>query len=161
MLSNTLFVVTMQADACQHRVADALKFFVDGTTATTYTKGNVEIPIVGRDIDPKTESVGTGLGGGLVYMHPASGEETDAPTTMTGAIGMYTDSKRWAAGGFHDGYYLDDRIRFRVPAVHGELETNGEANIVLPPVDVETAGGVFKAEGRFRPAYAGVHPESL
>ena len=37
-------------------VADAMNFFVDGQTTTTYTQGNVEIPIVGRGIESERDS---------------------------------------------------------------------------------------------------------
>jgi multidrug efflux pump subunit AcrB len=59
-------VITVKADVDQIRalragvtskdVADALNFFVDGVTATTYQTGNVQIPIVGRGIKAERDS---------------------------------------------------------------------------------------------------------
>ena len=59
-------VFTAKADVDQARarragvtskdVADAVRFFVDGSTATTYTPGNIEIPIVGRGIESERDS---------------------------------------------------------------------------------------------------------
>jgi multidrug efflux pump subunit AcrB len=37
-------------------VADSLEFFVDGTTATDYHEGNVQIPIVGRGVKAERDS---------------------------------------------------------------------------------------------------------
>ena len=54
-------VFTMKADVDQTRarragvtskdVADTLEFFIDGSTATDYHQGNVQIPIVGRGVE--------------------------------------------------------------------------------------------------------------
>ncbi len=66
-------------------------------------------------------TIGVGLAAGLLYLHPQKSQNPDAPTTTTGVFGMYTDTQSWAGGAIHDGYYLNDRIRFRFPAVHGEF----------------------------------------
>jgi len=66
-------------------------------------------------------TIGTGLAAGLVYMHPQDSEKPDAPTTTSGVMGMYTNTNSWAAGALHDGYYLDDQIRFRFALGHGEI----------------------------------------
>jgi hypothetical protein len=83
-----------------------------------------ESRIVPVPIPISNPTLGVGLAGAILYMHPKSDSEKDAPTSITGAFGMYTDTKSWAVGGFHDGYYLDDRIRFRVPVTHGEFNLN-------------------------------------
>lgn len=62
--NNRTFTVKASVDQARARrsgvnsedVANALKFFVDGTSATTYTQGNVEIPIVGRGIEAERDS---------------------------------------------------------------------------------------------------------
>jgi len=74
----------------------------------------VPIPIV-------NPTIGVGLAAALIYMHPQKSQNPDAPTTTTGVLGMYTDTQSWAVGAIHDGYYRDDSIRLRLPAVHGEF----------------------------------------
>jgi len=62
--NNRVFTAKAEVDQTRARragvtskdVADALKFFVDGWTTTTYTQGNVEIPIVGRGIEAERDS---------------------------------------------------------------------------------------------------------
>jgi len=46
----------LRAGVTSEDVANALGFFVDGTTATNYHQGNVEIPIVGRGVEAERES---------------------------------------------------------------------------------------------------------
>ena len=66
-------------------------------------------------------TIGVGLAAALLYMHPQKSQNPDAPTTTTGVFGMYTNTQSWAIGAIHDGYYRDDRIRFRLAAAHGEF----------------------------------------
>jgi hypothetical protein len=66
-------------------------------------------------------TIGTGLAGALLYLHPKKSSEPDAPTSTTGIGGIYTNTNTWAAAAFHDGYYRDDSIRFLIPAVYGEF----------------------------------------
>jgi len=58
-------------------------------------------------------TVGAGLAVAGIYLHPQEQEDTTGSTTTSGVLGMYTNTESWAVGGFHDGYYRDDRIRFR------------------------------------------------
>ena len=74
----------------------------------------VPIPIV-------NPSIGVGLAAALLYLHPQKSQNPVAPTTTTGVLGMYTNTQSWAVGAIHDGYDRDDRIRFRLPAVHGQF----------------------------------------
>jgi multidrug efflux pump subunit AcrB len=46
----------LRAGVTSRNVADTLKFFVDGTTATHYQQGNVQIPIVGRGVKAERDS---------------------------------------------------------------------------------------------------------
>lgn len=66
-------------------------------------------------------TLGAGLAAGLLYLHPQKSQNPGAPTTTTGVLGMYTNTKSWAVGAIHDGYYRDDSIRFRLPAAYGEF----------------------------------------
>jgi multidrug efflux pump subunit AcrB len=62
--NNRVFTVKADVDQARARragltskdVADALNFFVDGTTTTDYHLGNVQIPIVGRGIEAERYS---------------------------------------------------------------------------------------------------------
>jgi len=62
--NNRVFTAKVAVDQTRARragvsskdVADALKFFVDGSTTTNYTQGNVEIPIVGRGLEAERDS---------------------------------------------------------------------------------------------------------
>jgi len=93
-------------------------------------------------------TIGQGLAAAILYMHPQSSKESDAPTSTTGAFGMYTDTKSWAAGAFHDGYYLNDRIRFRVPIAHGDFNlkfygTGADSQLKDNPIKYQAAGNLF------------------
>jgi len=91
-------------------------------------------------------TIGEGLAAAMLYMHPQSSQESDAPTSMTGAFGMYTNTQSWAAGAFHDGYYLDDRIRFRVPITHGDLKyygTGSDSPLRDNPIEYRAVGNLF------------------
>ena len=46
-----------RAGLTSQEVANSLKFFIDGTTATTYYSGNMEIPIVGRGVKSERETL--------------------------------------------------------------------------------------------------------
>jgi multidrug efflux pump subunit AcrB len=62
--NNQVFVVKADVDQTRARrsgvtsknVADSMAFFVDGTTATHYYKGDIEIPIVGRGFKTERDS---------------------------------------------------------------------------------------------------------
>jgi len=93
-------------------------------------------------------TIGVGLAGGILYMHPNKSGNEDSPTSTSGVFGMYTDSKSWAAGGFHDGYYLDDRIRFRVPAAYAEFNVKyygvgQDSPLRDNPIDYSGDGEIF------------------
>ena len=47
----------LRASVSSRDVADTLSFFVDGKTSTSYHKGNVEIPIVGRGVKAERDSL--------------------------------------------------------------------------------------------------------
>ena len=93
-------------------------------------------------------TIGQGLAAAILYMHPQSSKESDAPTSTTGAFGMYTNTQSWAAGAFHDGYYLDDRIRFRVPITHGDFNlkyygTGADSPLRDNPIEYQAEGNLF------------------
>lgn len=77
----------------------------------------VPIPVV-------NPTLGTGLAGALLYLHPNRSSDPNAPTSTTGVGGLYTDSQSWAVAAFHSGYYRDDSIRLLFPAVYGEFNVD-------------------------------------
>ena len=62
--NNRVFTAMIDVDQARARraevtskdVADTLKFFIDGSTATDYHQGNVQIPIVGRGVKAERDS---------------------------------------------------------------------------------------------------------
>lgn len=57
-------------------------------------------------------TVGTGLVGALLYLHPKTSSDPEAPSDMSGVGALYTDTESWFVGLFHNGYWLNDRLRF-------------------------------------------------
>lgn len=104
------------------------------------------VPIVLPIANP---TVGTGLGGGVLYMHARDPEaDPNNPATMTGVFGMYTDTESWGIGGFHSGSYKDDSIRVSVPVMHGEFGLKyygiGENSPFRDnPLDYDATGNMF------------------
>lgn len=93
-------------------------------------------------------TVGTGLQGVLMYLHPARKEDTQSPNSTSGLAGMYTDSKSWAAALFHDGYWADDTYRFRGILGYGEFNLKfygiGDSPVFgNNPLDYEFSGWAF------------------
>jgi hypothetical protein len=93
-------------------------------------------------------TIGAGLAVALLYLHPQKSQDKDAPTSTTGVFGMYTSTQSWAAGAIHDGYYWEDRIRFRLPAVHGEFNLDfygigNDSPLKDNPVEYNAATNAF------------------
>jgi len=56
-------------------------------------------------------TMGSGLTAALLYLHPRKDQNSDAKSATSGIGGMYTDSRSWFVGAFHDGSWIDDRVR--------------------------------------------------
>jgi hypothetical protein len=102
--------------------------------------------IVPIPIPISNPTIGTGLAAALLYLHPK--KTPDSPTTTTGVFGMYTDSQSWAVGAFHDGYYRDDRLRFRIPIVYGEFNLDffgvgSDSPLRENPIEYTAVTGAF------------------
>jgi hypothetical protein len=66
-------------------------------------------------------TIGTGLALAGLYLHPKKeGDETNR-STISGVAGMYTNTKSWMVGGFHDGSYGGDRYRITGAVAYGEF----------------------------------------
>lgn len=74
----------------------------------------VPIPVV-------NPTVGSGLFGALLYMHPQKNADPTTPTATSGIGALYTDSKSWFTGAFHDDYLKSDQFRYKVLAGTGEF----------------------------------------
>lgn len=66
-------------------------------------------------------TIGTGLQAALLYLHPKTSVDPTVPNSTSGIVGMYTDSRSWFAGGFHDDNFKDDLYRFRALAGTGKF----------------------------------------
>ena len=64
---------------------------------------------VGIPLVVSNPTVGTGLEPVLMYLHPK--EASADHNSTTGLVGLYTNTRSWAAGIFHDGYLRNDTIR--------------------------------------------------
>jgi len=116
-----LFVsTTVFAGELENKIEE-IQFNTTSTRSVSKKIIKKESRVVPVGIPISNPTIGQGLAAAILYMHPQSSKESDAPTSITGAFGMYTDTQSWAAGAFHDGYYLDDRIRFRVPITHADF----------------------------------------
>jgi hypothetical protein len=114
------------------------------------------VPIV---IPISNPTVGTGLGGGVLYMHAKDqAADPDNPSTMTGVFGMYTDTESWAVGGFHSGSYKDDTVRVSVPVVHGDFSLKfygigDNSPLRDDPLDYDAFGNMFIPRASFELPY--------
>lgn len=80
-------------------------------------KGNwVAVPI-----PVSNPTVGTGLQGVLMYLHPKKPGNEQAPNTTSGIATMYTDTHSWLVGGFHDASWANDQYRFTGIAGYGHF----------------------------------------
>lgn len=70
-------------------------------------------------------TVGTGLQGVLLYLHPAKpGDSASTPNATSGLGVMYTSTDSKVVGLFHDDYFADDKYRFKALAGVGDLNLN-------------------------------------
>ncbi len=93
-------------------------------------------------------TVGSGLQAALLYMHPRKSEDTTVPNATSGIIGMYTDTRSWFAGGFHDGNWREDLFRFRIIGGTGNFNLKyygrGEGSIFADnPVQYSITGDIL------------------
>jgi outer membrane protein assembly factor BamA len=72
-------------------------------------------------IPVRNPTLGTGLVGMLMYLHPSSSTESSVPNATSGIALMATDNHRRFGGIYHDGYYFNDRVRLRAAAGTGEF----------------------------------------
>jgi len=141
-LSTTVF-----AGELENKIEE-IQFNTTSTRSVSKKIIKKESRVVPVGIPISNPTIGQGLAAAILYMHPQSSKESDAPTSITGAFGMYTDTQSWAAGAFHDGYYLDDRIRFRVPITHADFHlkyygTGADSPLRDNPIEYQAVGNLF------------------
>ncbi|MFV2059516.1 MAG: BamA/TamA family outer membrane protein [Gammaproteobacteria bacterium] len=66
-------------------------------------------------------TIGTGLQAAILYLHPKTSTDPEVPDATSGIAGMYTDSDSWMLGGFHDGNWNEDLLRYRLAIGTGEF----------------------------------------
>jgi outer membrane protein assembly factor BamA len=66
-------------------------------------------------------TIGSGLQAAILYLHPQTSEDSEVPNATSGIAGMYTDSDSWLLGGFHDGNWNEDQLRYRLAVGTGEF----------------------------------------
>lgn len=80
-------------------------------------------------------TIGTGLQGALLYLHPRKEGDGSSPNATSGIGAMYTDTGSWAVGGFHDDSWKNDQYRFKGLIGYGEIAMKyyGGGNIPILP----------------------------
>jgi hypothetical protein len=98
-------------------------------------------------------TVGTGLQGVLMYLHPQKPGSTH--NTTTGIVGMYTNTDSWFTGLFHDDDWKNDTIRFSGFIGTGEFNLDfygiGEGGIIRDnpiPYEFDITVAVLKPQIR-------------
>ena len=105
---------------------------------------------------PKSDpTIGTGMALAGIYIHPKSGDSPEAPTSLSGVFGMYTDTDSWATGVFHDGFYSEDKYRLRAILAYGEFNLRfygigNDAILSDRPVDYKVEATAFLPRLLFR-----------
>lgn len=100
-------------------------------------------------------TVGSGLQGVLLYLHPQRAGDTESPNATSGLVGMYTNTQSWLAGIFHDNYWANDKYRFTGFIGYGGFNLKyygiGETPILKNnPIDYEIKGLAFMPQFQVR-----------
>lgn len=93
-------------------------------------------------------TIGSGLQAAILYLHPKTSEDPGIPNSTSGVMGMYTDTKSWLVGGFHDGSWSEGRYRGRIAGGTGEFSLDyfgvGENSIFTDnPLPYQLRSDVF------------------
>jgi hemolysin activation/secretion protein len=121
-------------------------------TGSIFKKQRRFVPI---PIPIANPTVGKGLAVVGMYLHPRKPEDSDLPTSISGVMGMYTDSKSWITGVFHEGHYGQDSYRVRGLLGYGEFNLKfygiGDDSILRDnPIDYEAKTTAFLPRLLFR-----------
>lgn len=96
---------------------DDKKSKVDSTSKSNDEKqGFIALPI-----PMSNPTLGTGVQLVGLYMH-AKEPDSKAHNDTSGIVGMYTSTKSWLVGAFHDGALKDDSVRYTGGIFHGDLK---------------------------------------
>lgn len=104
--------------------AELIPNMIEGAKAIESKEGTFTDNLVLVPVPVVNPTLGTGIIGGLVYMHPEDeeGRTENVRQTMTGIGGMVSSSESWMTGIFHKGYYDKDRIRAEAILGYGEFK---------------------------------------
>lgn len=107
----------------------------DRAIGTAMAKGVSVGKWVAVPIPVSNPTIGTGLQGALLYLHPRKAGEESAPNATSGIGGMYTDTGSWAIGAFHEDSWNNDQYRFMGLFGYGRLSLNyyGGGNVPTLP----------------------------
>ena len=96
-----------------------------------------------------------GLGGamGLVYFHSSFLEKSGTPS-ISGVAGGYTKNGTWAVGGFHAGFWKEDRIRYLGALFKTDVNVDfyGSGGLLEEPVSLNLDAWLFTQRFLFRVA---------
>jgi hypothetical protein len=100
-------------------------------------------------------TLGTGLAVALLYLWPHKDDGTISPTSISGVGGLYTSTDSWAAALFHQGYYLQDKLRLQGVLGYADLNLKfygiGNDSIYREkPLSYGAKGTIFNPQARFQ-----------
>jgi outer membrane protein assembly factor BamA len=118
VLLSSLCVATATAQSGSAEIADeALDLTEELDDATTGRNGSfVAVPIPFSN-----PAVGTGLAIVGAYMYRLDPQDTETPSSFTGAGGFYADSESWGFGVAQKFFFNEDRMRLLVSALTTEI----------------------------------------
>ncbi len=118
-----------------------------------FSKGDSRFVVV--PIPKSDPTIGTGMALAGIYMHPKREYNPEAPTSLSGVVGMYTDTDSWAVGVGHDGSYSGDKYRIRAMLAYCEFNLSfyGIGNHAIlrdRPIDYKAEATAFLPRLLFR-----------
>lgn len=94
-------------------ISDELNDYLHQPSKYQQTSQSQTGQFVAVPIPVSNPTIGTGLEAALLYLHPQDEQQQASPNSTSGLGLLYTNTDSWLVGLFHDGYYLQDRLRIR------------------------------------------------
>jgi hypothetical protein len=119
-----LFIVLLLLLAATSGFASEIGDEIQGTLQDEEEAGSVFkkdwrfVPVPIPISDP---TIGTGLAVAGLYLHPKKEGSSDTQTTLSGIVGLYTNTDSWMGAAFHSGSYGGDRYRVGGGLAYGEF----------------------------------------
>jgi hypothetical protein len=100
-------------------------------------------------------TLGTGLAVALLYLWPHKHDDTMSPTSISGVGGLYTSTDSWAAALFHQGYYVQDKLRLQGVLGYADLNLKfygigNDSIFQYNPLSYGAKGTIFNPQARFQ-----------